>query len=40
MQHRLLDATQVLATLQRDGEPYEVCAEAEAEHDRARQHAV
>ncbi len=37
MQHRLLDATQVLATLDRDGEPYEVCAEAEAEHDRASQ---
>jgi hypothetical protein len=37
MQHRLLDVTQVLATLERDGEPYEVCAEAEAEHDRASQ---
>ena len=37
MQHRLLDATQVLATIERDGEPYEVCVEAEAEHDRAGQ---
>lgn len=37
MQYRLLDATQVLATLQLEGEPFEVFAEAEAEHDRARQ---
>ena len=37
MQHRLLDVTQVLATLERDGEPYEVCVEAEAGHDRAGQ---
>jgi hypothetical protein len=37
MIHCLLDASQVVATVDVDGEPYEVCAEAEAEHDRASQ---
>lgn len=35
MNHGLLDTTQVVATLRVDGEPYEVCAEAEASHDRS-----
>lgn len=34
MLHALLDATQVLATVEIDGVPYEVCAEAVANHDR------
>ncbi len=34
MIHALLDATQVLGTLEIDGAAYEVCAEAIANHDR------
>ncbi len=34
MIHALLDATQVLGTLEIDGAAYEVCAEAVANHDR------
>ncbi len=34
MLHALLDATQVLGTLEIDGAAYEVCAEAVANHDR------
>jgi hypothetical protein len=34
MLHALLDATQVLGTVEIDGVPHEVCAEAIANHDR------
>jgi hypothetical protein len=34
MLHALLDATQVLSTVQIDGVTHEVCAEAVANHDR------
>ena len=34
MIHALLDTTQVIGTLQIDGSPFEVCAEALANHDR------
>ncbi|HCN29496.1 MAG TPA: hypothetical protein DIT64_12250 [Verrucomicrobiales bacterium] len=34
MIHGLLDATQVVATVELDGAPHEVCCEAEASHDR------
>ena len=34
MIHALLDATQVLGTLEIDGAAYEVCVEAVANHDR------
>ncbi len=34
MIHGLLDATQVISTTEIEGAPYEVCAEAQASHDR------